>query len=352
MPRPGDVGDVDGELAGAALDPLEECCELRRVPADPGEGVLDALGVVLLLANPRLGVDDVESLDRVRDGERQPHREERVAIAGIVALVVKADRDADADVGERAVMALEPAPQRPGHHREDGVVERRAGELPGGVVEGPSGTSATAMRRRVPIFAVERRAVQGARVLALDERRQVSAAALVIGVLAMLGRRGRPGRPAARRSPPASSSASQSSSSANRIAGGAVGEGVVDPPDEHRAAAGAGDDVDRPERPIAIEPLLEQAGDLVELGVPVGAGAELGCADVPVDVEALVGHPEPARRRSPPSLRVSSGTTAMRPPISRRRSSTRGRRRRAERACRCARRSTSTRGRGSPCPRG
>jgi len=64
-----------------------------------------------------------------------------------------------------------------------------------------------------------------------------------------------------------------------------------DPPDEDGAAARAGDDVDRPERPIAVEALLEEAGDLRELGLAARRRSELGCADVPGHVEVRVGYP-------------------------------------------------------------
>ena len=183
VPRPGHVGDVDGELARAALDPLDERREPRRVPAQRGRDVVELLGVVLLLADRRLAIDGPEALDRIVDPEWQPHREERVAVSGIVTLVMEADRDADADVAERAVMALEPAPQRARHYREDGIVEGRAGELAGGVVEAAERRLGDRDPALGPDPAVERRAVQRPRELALDERGEVGAAALVIGML-------------------------------------------------------------------------------------------------------------------------------------------------------------------------
>ena len=316
MPRPGHVRDVDGELARAALDPLDERREPRRVAAERGRRRARAARRRAPPCGPSVSRLTTRSRSTGSDsssGSRTEKNESRLPASSPSS--VEADRHPDADVAERSVVALEPAPQRAGDDREHRVVEGRAGELLGGVVErGRAATSATAIRRRVPILPVERRAVQRPRELALDERGEVGAAAA----------RGRDAQPA-----PCGAAAAaagplrrrrrrrpRGAPSAKRIAAVPSASAWWMRQTSDGPAAGARDDVDRPQRPVAVEALLEEAGDLVELGLAVGGGTELRGPDVALRRRS----PRRAPRAAPPRCRRASGsapgTPAIRSPIS------------------------------------
>jgi hypothetical protein len=81
-----------------------------------------------------------------------------------------------------------------------------------------------------------------------------------------------------------------------------VGQGVVDAPHERRAAAGAGQHVDPPQRARPVEPLGEQPRNLGAQHVVV-AGLRLDRDDVGRDVEAPVVDPGWAIRGPPEAAR-------------------------------------------------
>ena len=150
-----------------------------------------------------------------------------------------------------AMVIYEPVPQTARGGRQHGVVHRGPFMRLRGVVEGLKGNGGKGDVPPGPDLAVERRVVARFAELPPDERGQVGAAALVVvvrrGATIMRGRGA--GRfllavPQERLRKP--------------HPGGAVGDGVMNAPDQSGAIAVDPDDVDPPQRPVAGQALLEE----------------------------------------------------------------------------------------------
>jgi acyl-CoA hydrolase len=292
---PGNVRDAQREAARVALDPLDEMLE-RWAVGELAQQVLVVLRVVIELSLVRRRVREAQACDGVHLVQRQSDREERVVVGDLVALVVHADRHADADRPEIAVALAQPASDGAGDDREDGIVQRRPVEPLRRIVQrrqrdGRERDLAT--RADAP---VERRAALPARVLATEEAGEVRAAPALVERMGGVSLRRRHARLDAR-------VPQQRARVADR--GRSVGERVMDPPDQSAATVGQSDDVDPPKRTRAVEALLEQLGyereqpGLVDRRIDGRADYVLG------KVEALVMHPtrlvgaaaEPPRER-------------------------------------------------------
>ena len=106
-------------------------------------------------------------------------------------------------------------------------------------------------------------------------------------------------------------------------AGRAVGQRVVQAPDQRGGAVVQRQGVDPPQGPVAVQVLREQACHLVAQPRPRDGRAAAGGHDVLGHVEAGVGNPLGAASE-PPSRRVRAGAASSRAPIESRSSGTPG----------------------------
>jgi hypothetical protein len=177
---------------------------------------------------------------------------------------MRADRHLDADIAEYAVAVLQPSAQCACDHREHGVVDRRSRQGVRGIVQARQRGGGERDGAPMADVGVERGAVQPGKQLATDHpgvvvgsergvwvRVVAGGGCLGLGVPEHLAGESHQGRP--------------------------VGQRVVNLPHEHRVAVGErADQVDSPERAVAVQALEEQPGDLsVQGGVVQDDAGEL-----------------------------------------------------------------------------
>ena len=205
---------------------------------------------------------------------------------GRVALMMQAHRHSYADVVHRSVMGCEVLPNRTGDYRQQRIVDGRAGHLARRPFHLPERKGGHTDRTLGADVAVERRRTVRAGEFALAEAGQVAPPARIVVVLSrhlhlrrLLPRipEQRPGEAHDR---------------------GAVGERVMQPPDERTAAGVERDDVHVPERAIPGQVAGELRGDVTPQPVRIEGCGELDVDDVTLEVEVRVDHPGRCGRRA------------------------------------------------------
>ena len=280
--RPGHVGDVERKPSRVALQLLGEPLQPRRDAADPMQQHLALLGVSGGLAFAGPFVDHAQSRDRIGLGQRQPEREHRIVVGLGVAVSMQADRHLDADRAQSAVVQLDPTPQRARDHAQHGIVDRGAIDRLRRLSQGLQPDAGERDLAPVADLAVERRGGAGADELTAQVARQVRTPSRLVD--GMLGRGLRGAHVRLRGVVP-----QQRPPVADR--GGAVGQRMVDPPDERAMTVSQGHQVDAPQRSVPFEALLEQGRDAVTQPGGVDRLVVVVFDDVLVDGEVGIGHP-------------------------------------------------------------